>query len=267
MFLFCQVLMDKEMPRKYLKDIKSTLVTALASTGQVVDALSMYVEIKQSGSSIQPKAAVALIENIRTEGELDRMHQLLEELSDSSHLFEGCGRVLLYCVHHNHPDAAVDLLKQLKAKDETSTYMVVDQVFDQIWEMEPTNLDLGMELLHAVKELGLNVSRTSLDFLLSACVKAKDSQRAQQIWAEYESAGLPHNVLTYLRMYQALFSSGRQKEAKKMLKEIPKGDDHVRYIIDSCHMTYYSESFNPSATARISSQKSACSKQIDTKEV
>ena len=72
--------------------------------------------------------------------------------------------------------------------------------FCQIWEMEITNLDLGMVLLHAVKELGLNVSRTSLDFLLSACVKSKNSQRAQQIWSEYKSAGLPHNVLTSLRL-------------------------------------------------------------------
>jgi hypothetical protein len=66
--------------------------------------------------------------------------------------------------------------------------------------MEPVNLDVGMKLLHAVKELGLNVSRTSLDFLLSACVKAKDSPRAQQIWTEYESSGLLHNVLTSLRL-------------------------------------------------------------------
>jgi hypothetical protein len=74
------------------------------------------------------------------------------------------------------------------------------KVFCQIWEMEITNLDLGMVLLHAVKELRLNVSRTSLDFLLSACVKSKNSQRAQQIWSEYESAGLLHNVLTSLRL-------------------------------------------------------------------
>ena len=65
--------------------------------------------------------------------------------------------------------------------------------------MEITNLDLGMVFLDAVKELGLNVSRTSLDFLLSASVKAKNLRRAQQIWSEYESAGLPHNVLTSLR--------------------------------------------------------------------
>ncbi|OEL36115.1 Pentatricopeptide repeat-containing protein [Dichanthelium oligosanthes] len=261
-----QVLLDKEIPRKLLSDIKSALVGALASNGQVLDALDMYDNIKQSGGSLEPKAAIALIEHIRTEGELDRMHQILDELNDSSSWFEGCGRVVLYCVQHNYPDAAIDLLKQLKEKDEMSTYMVVDQVFGQIWEMEITNLDLGMVLLHAVKELGLNVSRTSLDFLLSTCVKLKNSQRAQQIWSEYESAGFSHNVLTSLRMYQALLSSGDRKAAKKLLKTIPKEDDHVRYIIDGCRMTYCSEGFKPSATIRSGSKSRASSKQRATNE-
>ncbi|CAN6234102.1 unnamed protein product [Urochloa humidicola] len=258
-----QVLLDKEIPRKLRNDIKSTLIGALASNGQVLDALRMYDDIKQSGGSLEPRAAIALIEHSQIEGELDRMHQLLDELNDSSSWFEGCGRVILYCVQHNYPDAAIDLLKQLKEKDEMSTYMIVDQVFGQIWEMETTNLDLGMVLLHTVKELGLNVSRTSLDFLLSACVKLKDSQRAQQIWSEYESAGLSHNVLTSLRMYQALLSSGRRKAAKKLLKTISKEDDHVRYIIDASRMTCYSE-VKPSATIRLGSKDTASSKRMVT---
>lgn len=252
-----QVLLDEEIPPKYLNEIKSALVGALASNGWVSDGLNMYDEIKQSGCCLEPKAAIALIEHIQTKGELDRLYQLLEELSDSSSWFDGCSRVLLYCVQHNHPDAAVDLLKQLKEKDEMSTYMVVNQVFGQMWDMEPVNLDIGMELLHAVKELGLNVSRISLDFLLSACVKAKDSQRAQQIWTEYESAGLPHNVLTSLRMYQALFASGKRKAAKKLLKTIPKEDAHVRYVIDSCQMTYRRQDSKLSAASRIGKKKGA----------
>nr|XP_034598491.1 pentatricopeptide repeat-containing protein At4g04790, mitochondrial isoform X3 [Setaria viridis] len=261
-----QVLLDKEIPRKLLNDTKSALVGALASNGQVLDALHMYDDIKQSGGSIEPRAAIALIEHIRTEGELDRMHQLLDEFNDSSSWFEGCGRVILYCVQHNYPDAAIDLLKQLKEKDEMSTYMVVDQVFGQIWEMEITNLDLGMVLLHAVKELGLNVSRTSLDFLLSACVKLKNLQCAQQIWSEYESAGVSHNVLTSLRMYQALLSSGCWKAAKKLLKTISKEDEHVRYIINACHMTYCKEDLKPSATIKFGSKNRASSKQRATNE-
>ncbi|GJN18922.1 hypothetical protein PR202_gb06134 [Eleusine coracana subsp. coracana] len=198
-------------------------------------------------------------EHIQTEGQLDIMYQLLEELIDSSSWFEGGSRALLYCVQNNcvqnnYLEAAIDLLKQLKEKDETSTYMVIDKVFGQIWDVEPTKLDLGMKLLHAIKDLRLNISRTSLDFLLSACVKAKDSQQAQKIWTEYESAGLPHNVLTSLRMYQALFSSGSRKAAKKLLKTIPKEDAHVRYIIESCHIQYYSKDFKLSAAFRSSSE-------------
>jgi len=144
--------------------------------------------------------------------------------------------------------------------------MVFQRFFCQIWEMEITNLDLGMVLLHAVKELGLNVSRTSLDFLLSACVKSKNSQRAQQIWSEYKSAGLSHNVLTSLRMYQAILSSGGRKAAKKVLKKISEKDEHVRYIIEACHRTYCSKDLKPSATIRFGVKNRASSKQIAANE-
>ncbi|KAM3296085.1 hypothetical protein ACQJBY_038435 [Aegilops geniculata] len=242
-----QVALDKEIPPKCVSEVRSALVGALASNGKVSDGLELFDEIKQSGGYLEPKAAIALIEHTETEDQLDRLYQLLEEVNEPGMWFDGCGRVLQYCVQHNHPDAAVDLLKQLKETNEMSTYMIVDQVFCQIWEMEPVNLDVGMELLRAVKELGLNVSRTSLDFLLSACVKAKDSQRAQQIWEEYESSGLPHNVLTSLRMYQALVSSAQRSTskksaewsaAKKLYKTIPKEDPHVCCILDSCKITY-----------------------------
>uniref|UniRef100_A0A0D9VBU8 Pentacotripeptide-repeat region of PRORP domain-containing protein n=1 Tax=Leersia perrieri TaxID=77586 RepID=A0A0D9VBU8_9ORYZ len=234
-----QVLQNKEIPPKYLNEIKSALVGALASNGKVLDGLIMYDEIKQSGCHLEPKAAVALIENTQTKGELDRLYQLLEELSDSSIWFDGCSRVLMYCVQHNHPNAAINLLKQLKEKDEMSTYMVIDQVFSQIWDMDPVNLDIGMEILQAVKELGFNVSRTSLDFLLSACVKAKDSNRAQLIWSEYESAGLPHNVLTSLRMYQALLLSQKKKAAKKLLRKMPKEDVHPESYTAFCQKVQF----------------------------
>ncbi|KAL5207009.1 hypothetical protein ABZP36_031444 [Zizania latifolia] len=255
-----QVIRNNEIPPNHLNEIKSVLVGALASNGKVLDGLIMYDEIRQSGFRLEPKAAVALIENIQTKGELDRLYQLLEELTDSSFWFDGCSRVLLYCVQHNHPNAAIDLLKQLKETDEMSTYMVVDQIFSQIWDMEHANLDIGMELLHAVKELGLNVSRTSLDFLLSACVKAKDSNRAQLIWIEYKSAGLPHNVLTSLRMYQVLLMSGKQKAARKLFNKLPKEDVHVRYVIHSCSVAYNSKDHKPSAAIRSHSKKRAASK-------
>ncbi|KAG8058049.1 hypothetical protein GUJ93_ZPchr0002g24635 [Zizania palustris] len=255
-----QVIQNNEIPPNHLNEIKSTLVGALASNGKVLDGLIMYDEIRQSGFRLEPKAAVALIENIQTKGELDRLYQLIEELTDSSFWFDGCSRVLLYCVQHNHPNAAIDLLKQLKETDEMGTYMVVDQIFSQIWDMEHANLDIGLELLHAVKELGLNVSRTSLDFLLSACVKANDSNRAQLILIEYKSAGLPHNVLTSLRMYQVLLMSGKRKAARKLFSKLPKEDVHVRYVIHSCSVAYNSKDHKPSAAIRSRSKKRAASK-------
>ncbi|KAE8779586.1 pentatricopeptide repeat-containing protein [Hordeum vulgare] len=250
-----QVALDKEIPPKCLSEVRSALVGALASNGKLSDGLELFDEIKQSGGYLEPKAAIALIEHTQAEDQLDRLYQLLEEVSEPGMWFDGCGRVLQYCVQHNHSDAAVDLLKQLKETNEMSTYMIVDQAFCQIWEMEPVNLDIGMVLLRAVKELGLHVSRTSLDFLLSACVKAKDSQRAQQIWEEYESSGLPHNVLSSLRMYQALLSSGQRLAAKKVYKTIPKDDLHVRCILDSCKNTYNSKRGKRSAAIKPSSGK------------
>lgn len=81
-----------------------------------------------------------------------------------------------------------------------SLSFLMNQIFSQIWETTPTNVKIGVELLQAVKEeLELHPSRTSLDFLLSTCVKAKDSQLAWFVWAEYEAAGLSYNVLTFVR--------------------------------------------------------------------
>lgn len=234
-----EIVLDQDIPNKYLNEIKSVLVSALSSNGQIADALGVFDEIKQAGCILEPKAAISLIEHLRTEGELDRLLQLLEELNDSSSWFDGCSRIILYCVQNNIADTAVKLLEQLKMRDESSTYIVIDQIFSQIWETEPTNLKIGLELLRAVKEdLDLHPSRTSLDFLLSTCAKVKDSQHAWFVWTEYSNSGLPYNVLTFLRMYQALLASGKHKAAKTMLKRIQQNDPHVRYIIASCKTKY-----------------------------
>lgn len=75
-----------------------------------------------------------------------------------------------------------------------------NQIFCHVSNMEPVKLETGMQLLRALKEeLVFHVSRTGLDFLLSMCVKAGDSTMAMAVWKEYESAGLPYNVLTRLR--------------------------------------------------------------------
>jgi hypothetical protein len=64
-------------------------------------------------------------------------------------------------------------------------------------------------------------------------------------------------------MYQALLSSGCRKAAKKLLKTISKEDEHVRYIIDACCMTYC-EDLKPSATIKSRSKKRASSKKRAT---
>ncbi|XP_020593997.1 pentatricopeptide repeat-containing protein At4g04790, mitochondrial isoform X2 [Phalaenopsis equestris] len=240
-----QVIRDADIPHRYLNEIRSVLVSALSSNGQISEALIAYDEIKQAGDKIQPKAAISLIENLQNEGNLDRLQQLLDDLIESSYWFDGCSRVVLYCVRHNLARTAVELLEDLKKKDESSTYIVIDQVFSGIWSNETTNLEIGLELLRAIKEeLHLCVSRISLDFLLSTCVKAKDALRAQLVWSEYEVAGLPYNILTFLRMYQALLASGDINAASNILKRITKDDPHVRYVIESCKATYSNKHYN-----------------------
>lgn len=234
-----QVIRDAAIPSRHLNEIRSVLVSALSSNGQIYEALHEYDKIMQAGDKIEPKAAINLIEHLQNEGNLDRLWHLLDELTDSGYWFDGCSRVVLYCVRNNLARPAVDLLGRLKKKDESSTYIAIDQVFSDIWNAEPTNLEIGMELLRAIKEeLHLSVSRISLDFLLSTCIKAKDPLRAQLIWSEYENAGLPYNILTFLRMYQALLMSGDHKAAANILKRIPKDDNHVRYVIESCKATF-----------------------------
>lgn len=56
-----QVVSNKGIPVKNLNEIKSVLVSALASHGQMSDALDIYEEIKQSGSNLEPKAVISLI--------------------------------------------------------------------------------------------------------------------------------------------------------------------------------------------------------------
>ncbi|KAI3983157.1 hypothetical protein MKX01_030879 [Papaver californicum] len=220
------------VPPQCINEVKSVLVSALASNGQFSDALQLYKEIKQTGSRVEPKAILSLFDYFQSDGELDRLMELLGELNDPDYWFDGCGRVILYCVRHNLLSSAVDLLKKLKDKDELSTYAVVNQAFAYLSEAEPTAVEVGLDFLRAIKEdVDLHPSRTSLDFLLSACASAKDAKRAWLIWEEYQKAGLLYNVLSYLRMYQVLLICGEFEAANVMLKNIPKDDPHVRCII------------------------------------
>ncbi|XP_010240953.1 PREDICTED: pentatricopeptide repeat-containing protein At4g04790, mitochondrial-like [Nelumbo nucifera] len=233
-----QVVLDQGLPAKSINEIKSALVSALSCHGQMTDALTLYEEIKKAGCHAEPKAIISLIEHTRSEGELNRLLQLLGELTDPGYWFDGCSRIILYCIRHNHLSSTFDLLKQLKDKHGSAMDAVLEQVFCQVSEMEPTYLQVGLDMLKVIKELDLHPSRTSLDFLLSSCLNAKDPRSAQLIFDEYKKVGLPYNVLTFLRMYQVLLASGENKSAKIMLKKIPPDDPHVRCIIKACQATY-----------------------------
>ncbi|KAI3895436.1 hypothetical protein MKW92_044300 [Papaver armeniacum] len=221
-----------QVPSQCINEVKSVLVSALASHGQFSDALQLYKEIKQTGLRVEPKAILSLFDYFQSDGELDRLMELLGELRDSDYWFDGCERIILYCVRHNLLSSAVDLLKKLKDIDELSSYAVVNQAFAYLSEAEPTAVEVGLDFLRAIKEeVNLHPSRTSLDFLLSACASAKDAKRAWLIWEEYQKAGLLYNVLSYLRMYQVLLICGEFEAANIMLKNIATDDPHVRCII------------------------------------
>ncbi|KAB2095947.1 hypothetical protein ES319_A01G075700v1 [Gossypium barbadense] len=231
-----QVVLDKGIPFNSLNEIKGALASALACSGMMPDALNIYKEIKQNGGTLEPKPVISLI------GDVNILVQLLEELHDPDYWFDGCCRAVVHCVTNKHLRLALELLKQLKVefhKDDLALDAVFDEVFSVIAERQPNDLQIGLALLQAMKdELGLTPSRKSLDFLLASCVNAKDLQSSLLIWREYQAAGLHCNVLTFLRMYQALLASGDPKSAKTLLTKIPTEDPHVRCIIKACQMTY-----------------------------
>ncbi|PPD89928.1 hypothetical protein GOBAR_DD13132 [Gossypium barbadense] len=230
-----QVVLDKGIPVNSLNEIKGALASALACSGMMPDALNIYKEIKQNGGTLEPKPVISLIEHFTSEGDVNILLQLLEELHDPDYWFDGCCRAVVHCVTKKHLRLALDLLKQLKDefhKDDLALDVVFDEVFSVIAERQPNDLQIGLALLQAMKdELGLTPSRKSLDFLLASCVNAKDLQSSLLIWREYQAAGLRCNILTFLRMYQALLASGDPKSAKTLLTKIPTEDPHVRCII------------------------------------
>ncbi|KAL0302071.1 UNVERIFIED_CONTAM: Pentatricopeptide repeat-containing protein, mitochondrial [Sesamum radiatum] len=230
------------------KQVFMALINAYASCGlfekakQLSGALELYEEIKEAKCDLDPKAIKSLIEHFQSEGELNKSLQLLEELNNSPYWIHACFSVISYCVRHENLRSTVDLLKKLKDKfinAEVDPETLFDEVFCLYAEKESTDMQFGLNLLQAFKEeLGVQLSRKSLDFLLSACVNAKDSKASFVIWKEYETAGLPYNVLSYVRMYQALLASGDKKSAAKILSKMPKDDPHVRCVAKACENTY-----------------------------
>ncbi|XP_028761740.1 pentatricopeptide repeat-containing protein At4g04790, mitochondrial isoform X2 [Neltuma alba] len=153
-----QVILDPFVPVNILNEIKGVLVSTLASHGQLSEALLIYEEIRQAGKSLEPKTIINLIECTRSDGELDRLLRLLEELHDQDYWIDGCCRIVLYCIRNNHTSSAVDLCKQLKDKFPRDAVMEVlfEKVFAFIEQTGSTHLQSGVQFLWELKDkLGL----------------------------------------------------------------------------------------------------------------
>ncbi|XP_016191875.1 pentatricopeptide repeat-containing protein At4g21880, mitochondrial-like [Arachis ipaensis] len=217
------VILDPTIPAKSLNEIKSFLVSTLASHGQLSKALLVYEEINKAGYNLEPKVVISLIVRVtKLKGELEGMLMLLTELSDLDYWVNGCFRVTAFCI-----SSAINLFKKLKDKFE-SDELVLEVVFDEVSSIlttsESSNLQIGLDLLWAVKN----------KLLLSAYTNAGDLSNARLIWREYEVAGFQYNVLSYLRyaindMYQELLASGDYRSANFMLSSA---------IIKACQETY-----------------------------
>eukprot|EP01018_Ginkgo_biloba_P009189 Gb_41556 [translate_table: standard] len=230
-----EIVKDQRIQEKYLNEVKSALVSALASNGKVSEALEIYDEIKQAGGIPEPKAIKFLIESLGMQGKFSEMFQLLNECKDDEDWCSACSRIVLSCIEHEQLSSAIDFLQQLKERDESLVNIVCDQIFCLISETAQPNLEDAFVLLEAMrKKMKVRPSRTGLDFLLSACVGMKDSYSAKLIGQEYIKEELSFNVLTLLRIFQVLLASGEHEDAALVLKRITRNDlrdQHVRYII------------------------------------
>ncbi|RID78373.1 hypothetical protein BRARA_A01211 [Brassica rapa] len=237
-----QVLMDQEVPTKDHNELKSVLIHALASNGNITDALSIYEEMKEAGCHVDPKTIITLIDHADSNEELATLAQLAHELNDSKYWIDGLFKIVLFAVRNNKSCSILDLLKETKndlSKDDIALEYWLEEVFRSIAETEPSDVKLGLDLLSFMKEeLGLCPSRKCLDFLLHACVNAKDKQTALVVWKEYQFAELPYNVLNYLRMYQVLVAAGDSKSAKEIASKIPKDDRDVKCIIKESSVVF-----------------------------
>ncbi|XP_010538848.1 PREDICTED: pentatricopeptide repeat-containing protein At4g21880, mitochondrial isoform X2 [Tarenaya hassleriana] len=231
-----QVVLYEEVPAKQLNEVKSVLISALASNGEITEALSLYEEMKEADCPVEAKAIISLIEHFNPKGEFSTLVGLVDELDDKKCWIDGFFRVILYAIRNDYTSFVIDLLKETKyslSNDDIDVEYLFEEVFCSIAEMEYSDVNLGIALIKYMREeLGLSPTRRCLDFLLSACVNAKDKESALLVWKEYQREGLPYNVLTYLRMYQALLAARDHKGAEAIASKIAKDDRDVCCIIE-----------------------------------
>ncbi|THG14662.1 hypothetical protein TEA_011793 [Camellia sinensis var. sinensis] len=198
-----QIVFDKGITVKSLNEIKSVLVSPLASHGQISDALIIYDEIKQAKCYLEPKAIMSYY-----------------------YWVDGCFRVILYCVRYKHLSSTVDLLKQLKDKfyaNEVATDVLFDEAFSLIAETDPVDLQFGLNMLKAIKdELNICPSRKSHEFLLSACalLASGDHKSATNMLNKIPKDD-PH-VRCVIKASQATYikpTSSKEKKAMEMVRK------------------------------------------------
>ncbi|CAH2071642.1 unnamed protein product [Thlaspi arvense] len=249
-----QVLLDPDVPAGNQNELKSVLISALASHGKRADALSIYEEMKKTQCQVDPKSIISLIEYSDSKEELNTLVQLADDLRDDNSWIDGFFRMILFAVRNRKSSNILDLLRRNKVrlyKKDIPVEYHFDEVFWAIAETEPAEVKLGMDLLSFMKEeFGFVPSRKCLDFLLHACANAKDIENGLLVWKEYQSAGLPCNVLSFLRqatlslllqictMYQVLLSAGDLEGAKALVSKIPKDDKDVQHIIQESQIVY-----------------------------
>lgn len=56
--------MDPDVPARYQNELKSELISALASHGKRADALISYEEMKETKCQVDPKSIISLIVSI-----------------------------------------------------------------------------------------------------------------------------------------------------------------------------------------------------------
>ncbi|XP_023634891.1 pentatricopeptide repeat-containing protein At4g21880, mitochondrial isoform X2 [Capsella rubella] len=177
-----RVLKDQRISPKDHNELKSVLISALATNGNITDALSIYEEMKITGCTVEPRAIISLIDNSDSNEELRTLVQLTHELCDYKFWIDGFFKMIVFAIRNNKSSSILDLLEQTKnhlSKDDSAVEYWFEEVFRSIADTESSDVKLGLDLVSFMKEeLELCPSRKCLDFLLHACVNAKDKQSA-----------------------------------------------------------------------------------------
>ncbi|GLJ51959.1 hypothetical protein SUGI_1104460 [Cryptomeria japonica] len=177
------------------------------------------------------------------------MFRLLNEYRDKQDWYSVCSKIVLCCIEHRQISHAIDVLQQLKVREKSFVDIVCNEIFSLVCDSNTAKLEDCLALLEAMrKEIFVQPSRITLDFLLNACVSRKDSYTAKLILKEYTNEGFPFNVITLLRMFQVFLASGDQADATVILKIMSRKDrkdQRVKYLIKMyCKHTMFGGQLN-----------------------